>query len=252
MPFGIYPPMPRSPVTYLDEAIDENVTTIAVDDVSKLPDPPNIVTIGDGEDSETIRYGGKAGNNLVSVTRGFEGAAKTWNSGTPLANVLCAQHIRAMQDHLVPTGVILMWSGALSNIPSGWALCDGNSGTPDLRDRFILGAGNGEEPGGTGGAHSKTLVLANLPSHDHNFTTGSAGAHGHTGRMKNFTGISEATGGWNLLRQVGGGDSYDKTCTITHTNAGAHTHTGTTAKVGSGTAIDIRPKYYKLAFIMKL
>ena len=98
MPLGLYPPMAKSPVTYLAEPINESATTIIVDDISKLPDPPNIATIGDREDSETIRYGGKMGNSLTSVTRGFEGDAKEWSAGTPIANVPCAQHIRALQE----------------------------------------------------------------------------------------------------------------------------------------------------------
>ena len=53
---------------------------------------------------------------------------------------------------LVPSGVILMWSGSTDTIPAGWALCNGQDGTPDLTDRFILGAGKTYQPGTTGGA----------------------------------------------------------------------------------------------------
>ncbi|MGJ0848633.1 hypothetical protein ACR77J_18340, partial [Tissierella praeacuta] len=49
----------------------------------------------------------------------------------------------------VPKGAILMWSGSIANIPEGWALCDGNNGTPDLRDRFIVGAGRAYSIGAT-------------------------------------------------------------------------------------------------------
>lgn len=52
----------------------------------------------------------------------------------------------------LPSGVIVMWSGELDAIPSGWALCDGNNGTPDLRDRFVLGVGAPEYLGSTGGS----------------------------------------------------------------------------------------------------
>ena len=112
MPYGLYPPMPRSPITYLSDGIDASVTTIPVDDVSKLPVAPNIATIGDGADSETIKYTGKTDSSLTGVTRGFEGEARTWNSGVPIANVPCAQHFRALQVNVVPYGCILMWSGA--------------------------------------------------------------------------------------------------------------------------------------------
>ncbi|MBI4717017.1 MAG: tail fiber protein [Planctomycetes bacterium] len=60
----------------------------------------------------------------------------------------------------VPAGVIVMWSGTRSNIPSGWALCDGANGTPDLRDRFVYGISASEEPGSTGGNLSHDHALA--------------------------------------------------------------------------------------------
>ncbi len=56
----------------------------------------------------------------------------------------------------IPMGVIVMWSGASDNIPAGWVLCDGSNGAPDLRDRFIVGAGNTYEAGSTGGSISHT------------------------------------------------------------------------------------------------
>ena len=79
----------------------------------------------------------------------------------------------------LPAGMIVMWSGLLANIPSGWALCDGQNGTPDLRGRFIKGAA--AEPGQTGGAlthahanhsnlsHSGTAV-ADHASHTHTYS----------------------------------------------------------------------------------
>ena len=54
--------------------------------------------------------------------------------------------------NLIPSGIISMWSGATSEIPTGWALCNGENGTPDLRDKFIIGAGGNYEVGATGGA----------------------------------------------------------------------------------------------------
>jgi len=49
-----------------------------------------------------------------------------------------------------------MWKGTVGTIPSGWVLCDGNNGTPDLRSRFIVGAGGSYTPGDTGGGMNHT------------------------------------------------------------------------------------------------
>lgn len=52
----------------------------------------------------------------------------------------------------LPRGIIVMWSGKLDALPAGWALCDGSNGTPDLRNRFVMGVGAPEYHGSTGGA----------------------------------------------------------------------------------------------------
>jgi len=73
-------------------------------------------------------------------------------------------------DGSVPRGVIVMWSGSIATIPSGWALCDGANGTPDLRDRFVVGAGSSYSVGATGGENIHTLTVAEMPSHNHTYT----------------------------------------------------------------------------------
>ena len=82
----------------------------------------------------------------------------------------------------IPSGVIVMWSGTNADIPSGWALCDGNNGTPNLVDRFILARSAASNTNSTGGGNTVTLAEANLPSHSHGMssvTTGGAGSHSH-------------------------------------------------------------------------
>ena len=105
----------------------------------------------------------------------------------------------------VPSGVIAMWSGTNANIPTGWALCDGNNSTPDLTDRFILGRAAATNTNSTGGANTVTLAEGNLPAHTHdagNFATSTAGAHTHT---------------------LSGNTS----------DAGSHAHSGSTSNVGN-------------------
>lgn len=82
----------------------------------------------------------------------------------------------------VPPGCIVLWSGAEADIPGGWALCDGQDGRPDLRSRFVVGAGSGYAVGVTGGEELHTLTVSELPKHDHsssdhylNFKTGKNG-----------------------------------------------------------------------------
>lgn len=80
---------------------------------------------------------------------------------------------------VVPVGGIILWSGATGAIPAGWALCNGANNTPDLRDRFVVGAGSTYAVGVTGGSASATLV-----SHSHTVsasgTTAGAGGHSHS------------------------------------------------------------------------
>lgn len=58
----------------------------------------------------------------------------------------------------VPNGAIIMWSGTVATIPNGFLLCDGTNGTPDLRNRFVIGAGDTYAVGATGGSSATTSV----------------------------------------------------------------------------------------------
>jgi len=71
----------------------------------------------------------------------------------------------------IPLGSIYQWSGSIASIPTGWGLCDGTNGTPDLRDRFLVGAGGALNPDDTGGAsqHQHTLTT---DGHTHGITGG--------------------------------------------------------------------------------
>ena len=64
---------------------------------------------------------------------------------------------------VLPVGSIIMWSGAVGTIPAGWQLCNGQNGTPDLRNRFIVGAGSTYNVGGTGGSANAYLVTHSHP-----------------------------------------------------------------------------------------
>lgn len=146
-----------------------------------------------------------SGNLAVTGTSTFTGipSGPTAAYGTNTTQLATTAFVQAS----VPAGVILLWSGSIASIPSGWLLCNGSSGTPDLRDRFVVGAGTTYAVGASGGATTVTLATTNLPSHTHSLSaTGTTGTesvgHTHSGTT-NYTDVnhnhyfSGTTGGMN-------------------------------------------------------
>lgn len=145
----------------------------------------------------------------------------------------------------IPKGLISMWSGLLSEIPAGWVLCDGQNGTPNLTDRFIMGASTDETINKTGGANTVALTVAQIPAHTHTGTAASAGAHTHTYRGMLGSG-----------NDAGSGYGSNAMGAVNTSSAGTHTHSVSVSGGGSGKstgeAHENRPAYYTLAFIMKV
>lgn len=188
-----------------------------------------------------------------------------------VADTLDTRIRQALEDQaaavggFVPCGVITLWSGAADAVPSGWALCDGGNGTPDLRGRFVLGAGGGHIVGGTGGAvnHSHagradaatavnvaataanaatTLTTAQMPSHNHSIQT-----YRLTGVDNNVSSYATAQiGGVYATANTGGGGSHTHAQYDHNHTQNPHDHV-----VAVGDA-DVLPPYYALAYIMKL
>ncbi len=99
-------------------------------------------------------------------------------------------------NYLVPVGTIVMWSGAIEEIPEGWLLCDGTEGTPDLRGRFIVGYDSEDVDydviSAEGGANTHTLTLGQIPEHNHTAATGLAGGHTHSVELTTSSGGSHS------------------------------------------------------------
>ncbi len=123
----------------------------------------------------------------------------------------------------VPSGVIVMWSGAKNAIPSGWALCNGTSGTPDLRDRFVLGAGGRYSVGAKGGEETHTLTVNEMPGHTHGFLVGDEPREGRG----------------SVLMYVEESDTVS-------------TRSGAIKNAGGSQSHNNMPPYYALCYIMKL
>lgn len=142
----------------------------------------------------------------------------------------------------IPANIIIAWSGAINEIPNGWAFCDGNNQTPDLRNRFIIGAGNLYALNSTGG--SKDSVLG-IHSHTPNVSTSTS--HTHSLAVGSFTsGVTTASTGPE-------GNAFNPRTISNTTNAGNsnHTHTINFETVGEDPTDKNLPPYYALAFIMK-
>lgn len=136
------------------------------------------------------------------------------------------------------SGMIIMWSGSIGSIPSGWLLCNGTSGTPDLRDRFVIGAGNSYAVNATGGSADAIVV-----SHTHTATSSVT----DTGHLHQYGGSRQVqAGGDNSGPYVGGNSFYNTGSATTGITVG--TSISTTGSSGTNANI---PPYYALCFIMK-
>ena len=152
--------------------------------------------------------------------------------------------VQATSGATIPAGLISMWSGSIGSIPSGWYLCDGSNGTPNLTDRFVIGAGSTYAVNGTGGASTATLITANLPAHTHTATVTDPG-HFHnqstTFTNSGINGSPISTGNASNSTSASNGVVSTATTGISVSNA----------STGSGTSFSILPPYYALAFIQK-
>lgn len=88
---------------------------------------------------------------------------------------------------LIPVGLICLWSGAVADVPSGWALCDGTQGTPDLRDKFIIGAGATYDPKDTGGEASHDHAASSADDTHNHSASAADDTHSHAATAANDT-----------------------------------------------------------------
>src|SRR3990167_544139 len=225
-----------------------------------------------------VHTGPVVGDAVGNHSGTFEGSAD-FTAGTilfangqiPLA-ALAAAVLAYIQAAGAPPGGIIAWYGNLSSIPAGWFLCDGANGTPDLRNRFIIGAGQAYDVDAVGGvenhnhaassavagahAHGITvnghvLTEAEMPAHKHLngathssdaiYNHGTAAANPTTGRRIDGNSGSGTVEGYTTT--VGGGASHSHTSSSD--NQGNHSH---------GISVDANsnlPPYHGLAYIMK-
>ena len=190
-----------------------------------------------------------------------------------------------VSNAFVPVGGIIMWNGSIAEAEalSNWAICDGQNGTPDLRDKFVLGVGSSANAstaakGEAGGSNTITLSEGQMPAHNHNITdnghnhgngTLSAANRSLTGNVRK---ISETFGGNGTVSGIftklanqdatltpggpdtspTGGFSIDASHDHNITGSTGNNTTGITSETqGSGDDIDNRPSYFALCYIMR-
>lgn len=156
-------------------------------------------------------FGANSGNQPNRVDNDFK-----YNPSTNLLK------IDGTAGGIVPSGAIILWSGAANAIPTGYALCDGNNNTPDLRNRFVVGAGSGSNysVNDTGGADSVTLTVNQIPAHTHTY-------------IDQYVAINNGYRPW---------PANNNDCAARDVNSGS---------AGGGQSHENRPPYYALCFIMK-
>jgi hypothetical protein len=135
----------------------------------------------------------------------------------------------------IPAGGIFLWSGSIGSIPAGYVLCNGSNGTPDLRDRFIVGAGSTYAVDATGGSANAIVV-----SHTHTATSTDSG-HTHSYTTPVNYNVGGATGVGGVAADSSASTTASGTANITTTVASSGT---------SGTNANL-PPYYALCYIMK-
>jgi hypothetical protein len=151
----------------------------------------------------------------------------------------------SLASRMVPAGTILAWWGSLEDIPANWLLCDGQNGTPDLRERFIVGAGLSRQPHEVGEADTHTHTIKRLQG---SFPTTREGWHTH-GMPGKYYGRGFGGGKYTGIDTRGNFTINEQT-----QGAGIHSHTvdiafeSFTSKENVG---GVKPPWYALCYIMK-
>ena len=227
----------------IDSANIKNLTIQAIDlatdavETVKIKDL-NVTTAKIADDAVTTD---KLANSINTTIAGKANTGANLSTFTNDTNYITLAQVPTS----FVTGMIMMFTG--STAPSGWALCDGNNGTPDLRARFVVGAGNGAGAGNSnysignnGGAEQVTLNVNQIPAHTHQaLSTQNQGAPNsqNQGYVSNDN-ADIATGNYRSFQ------ASDRTQNRTM-------RTDSISNTGGGQSHENRPPYYALAFIMK-
>tara|TARA_Y100000004_G_scaffold188252_1_gene242115 strand:- start:1114 stop:2082 length:969 start_codon:yes stop_codon:yes gene_type:complete len=180
----------------------------------------------------------KTGNNPIRVDEGIK-----YNPSTNVLTVGSLSLSGNSSGGVIPSGGIIIWSGAANAIPTGWVLCDGQNNTPDLRNRFVVGHGSNFAVDATGGSADAILV-----EHSHGAGTYTADINGNHNHNYDHNQSSTSLDNDESNQTIYPNQSQDTTSTN-----GDHTHTisGNSASEGQSGINANLPPYYALCYIMK-
>jgi hypothetical protein len=236
-------------------------TNFASKDALSTGNPAKVIK-GTEIDTEYTAIASAISSKADSNSPTFTGTplAPTASSGTSTTQIASTAFVATAVAAAIPSGGIIIWSGSAAAIPTGWVLCNGSNSTPDLRDKFVIGAGSTYAVGDTGGAATVTpagsisvtgtaLTEAQMPKHYHlmlgpNAVTSPQGSGSSVGNYGGGTpdDTTQAYGTYST-----GGSAASGSQTTGTANGDTHTHTATF----SGTSATNLPPYYALCYIMK-
>lgn len=204
-------------ITNLKTDVSTNATNIATNTTNISTNTTNITSI----DTRVTKLENKIADKSDYEDLKTKVDTNTTNISTNTNDITTIKNeIKNLQDAM-PVGSIIMFDGKAEEIPSGWAICDGTNGTPNLIDRFILAS---TYAGGTGGKSQITLTVSQLPPHRH--------------RLKKC---------W-----YGKSDNADDRQVVRWDNSVSTNDQILTEETGLGLPINIIPPYYRLIYIMKV
>jgi len=178
---------------------------------------------------------------MTVLTTGKVGIGTT-NHQAQLHVTETIQARKIVADGAVFTGMILMWSGLTTDIPDGWKLCNGQNGTPDLQDKFIVGAGTQYSPGNKGGNETIVLSIYQMPSHGHGVSD-----PGHEHRISWKANNTKAGDSFYSAERMDKGKNLDSRYPTENVKTDISIQS-----TGGGKSFDNRPPYFALCFIMKV